>query len=229
MRRITLTLAVAALVVLAGCTGISSHLGNAPDAGSTGSGSGDNSNGDGSNDASDASEDDAFTPFAFQHSGTYTYETYDEEDGTGKLVWDIRSIDGENITMRSSFTNQGETQSKTATFTREEALVQLAFMPGGQYLMTTMFSPSANGIYGNDFRVGNTWTAPSSQGTMTYEITKQRTIAEISCYDAEIRINGSVFTDACYSPDHGTAMYGVIYDEDGTKVREMKLIAYERK
>ena len=228
MRRIALVMAVVTVVVVAGCTGVSSQLGNAPDAGSTASGLGGPNDGS-SNGNSDTTGDDAFTPFAFTHPGTYTYETYDEEDGTGKLVWDIQSIDGQNITMKSSFTNGGKTRAKTATFTREDAMFQLAFMPGGEYVTTTMFSPSANGIYGNDFRVGNTWTAPSSQGTMTYEITKQRTIAGISCYDAEIRINDSVFTDACYSPDHGTAMYGVVYDEDGTKVRAMTLVDYERK
>ncbi len=221
MRRTAFVVAVVVVVVFAGCTGFSSDLGNAPN---SGSGSSDGSGGD-----SGTTEDAAFTPFAFTHPGTYTYKTYDEEEGTGTLVWDIKSIDGQNITMRSSFTIGGKTQSKTAAFTREDAMINLAFMPGGQYLATTMFSPSANGIYGNDFRVGNTWTVPSSQGTMTYEITKKKSIAGISCYDAQIRINGSVFNDACYSPDHGTAMYGVVYDEDGTKVREMKLVDYERK
>jgi hypothetical protein len=38
-----------------------------------------------------------------------------------------------------------------------------------------------------------------------------------------------VFTGACYSPDHGTAMYGVVYDEGGMRVREMKLVSYEPK
>lgn len=219
MRRLALVLIV---VVFAGCTGITSQLGDTPNAGSAGS------SGDGNGGAGTTGED-VFLPFAFEHPGIYTYETYDEEGGTGKIVWDVQSVDGENITMRSSFTHDGTTQERTATFAREDAMVQVAFLPGGEYATLTMFSPSMNGVYGNDFRVGNTWTVPSEDGTMTYEITKKRTFAGIECYNSEIRIDGSVFTDACYSPNHGTAMHGVVYDEEGTKVREMKLVNYERK
>ncbi|MFH5796961.1 hypothetical protein [Haladaptatus sp. CMAA 1911] len=223
MRRVTLLLVVVS-VVLAGCAGVSNQL-DAGDGSDSGSSGGD---GSGAGDAG-TTQDDVFLPFAFERPGTYTYETYEMDDGTGKIVWDIQSVEGENITMRSTFTHDGKTRERTATFTREEAMVQVAFLPGGEYATMTMFSPSMNGVYGNDFRVGNTWTVPSSDGTMTYEITGKKTYAGIGCYNSEIRINGSVFTDACYSPDHGTAMYGVVYDDDGTKVREMKLVSYEAK
>lgn len=56
--------------------------------------------------------------------------------------------------MRSIFTFEGETQKKTMSFTRDDALVQIGFAPGGHYAMTAMFSPSMNGVYGKDLTVG---------------------------------------------------------------------------
>ncbi|WP_458207564.1 hypothetical protein [Haladaptatus sp. NG-SE-30] len=171
----------------------------------------------------------AFTPFAFDHPATYTFEIRDQRERSGNLVWDVESIEGDRITMRIVFTFEGETQEKTMTFARDDAFAQVAFSPGGHYAMTTIFSSSMSSVYEKDLRVGQSWTAVSGEGTMRYDVVEKRNYAGVECYFSQIRMNGSVSMEGCYAPNHGVAPYGAYYDDSGTQLVEVKLASYERK
>lgn len=237
----TLTVIVVVAVALAGCTGFGPSM---PDAGGNAGGDGNNAGGDGNGDGGSGGDgdggsggdggtgsgdaDESFQPFRFDQPATYTFDVMDAREGNGRLVWDVQSIDGENVTLRSVFEFQGETQESTMTVSREDAMLELAFSPGGQYAVQTMFSSTMSQVYGEDLRVGRSWTFPSQDGTMTYEVTEKRKYAGVECYYSEIRVDGAVVRAGCYSPDHGVAPYSAHFDENGNPVLEVKLAGYER-
>ncbi|WP_458187658.1 hypothetical protein [Haladaptatus sp. NG-WS-4] len=151
---------VVVVVLLAGCTGGAEMPDNAsPD-------------GPGA-DSATITDDATFTPFVFDNPATYTYEIRDQREGSGQLVWDVQSVEGNQITIHSVFTFEGETTEKTLTFERDDALAEIGFSPGGRYAITTMFSPSMSGVYDKDLQGGQTWTAVSGKGSMEYDVTEK--------------------------------------------------------
>ncbi|WP_049972335.1 hypothetical protein [Haladaptatus cibarius] len=227
MARTATIFAIVLAVVFAGCAGFGPSVPNAEDM-NAGDGAGDevgSGNGDGAND--DETTDNSFQPFRFDRPGTYTFDVMDANEGTGKLVWDVQAIDGENVTLNSIFEFGGERHESSMTVNRDDAIIDLAFVPGGQYAVQTMYAGAMSSAYGKDLRVGQSWSFTTQDGTMTYEVTEKRTYAGIECYYSEVRIDGSVVRDGCYSPDHGVAPYSAYYDESGKAVLEVKLVEYE--
>ncbi|GAA0235162.1 hypothetical protein ACFFQF_24840 [Haladaptatus pallidirubidus] len=237
----TATIFVVFTVVLTGCAGFGSSAPNAEDViagdGVGGENDGANIAGDGGGDdeANGASNsegetgENSFQPFRFDRPGTYTFDVMDAREGSGKLVWDIQAIDGENVTLNSIFEFGGEKHESSMTVNRDDAIIDLAFVPGGQYAVQTMYAGAMSNAYGKDLRVGQSWSFTTQDGTMAYEVTEKRTYAGIECYYSEVRIDGSVARVGCYSPDHGVAPYSAYYDENGETVLEVKLVEYEAK
>ncbi len=217
-------------VVLAGCAGFSPSVPDSGDADASGNGNGVSGSGNGGSDGtSEETAKNSFEPFQFERPGKYTFEVMDANKGSGKLVWDVQSIDGENVTLDSVFEFEGERQTSSMTVNRENAVAELAFSPGGQYAIQTMYSGAMSHAYGKDLKVGQSWSFTTADGSMKFEITEKRTYAGIECYYSELRLNGSVARDGCYSPDHGVAPYSAYYDETGKTLLEVKLVKYKSK
>ena len=220
MRGKTILVVVLALtVVLAGCTGGDGNGPTATDVDNGGNG-GSNGGGDGGDGAGDT-----WRLFGFDQTGKYTYDVYMEGEGTGTLVWDVQQVSGDRVTTHVVY-DVGDVQyESTVTGTADVAQSQLMTTPAGALLATTLFTP---GLWygGRELAVGNGWSYQTGEGSGSFEITETRTMAGIQCYATEMKIDGTLRHEGCFSPDHGLAPYSAWYDEDGTLVMELELRNY---
>lgn len=250
-----LVLVVAVLVLTAGClTGGGGAPTTSSDGGAEGGGDGAGSGSDGSSgsdgadggadagggegaaDGDDASGDDETTgsaradewePFAFDQPARYEYEVFMEGDGTGSIVWDVQSVSDGEYTVQLIYEMDGERFETTATGTKDTVVQQFYANPGGILLVTTMSQPAA-WYEGRELSTGTKWSYTTPQGSASFAVTGTDTVAGVDCWTSEMRINGSVYHEACFSPDLGLAPYAAYYGEDGTLEMSLTLVAYEK-
>ncbi|WP_323676613.1 hypothetical protein [Halorubellus sp. PRR65] len=229
-------LVVAVLVLTAGCL---TGGGGAPESTTVGTdgangggasadggdGSGDGASGDDTSDSTDAASGE-WEPFAFETPARYEYEVFMEGDGEGTIVWDVESVDDGEYTVTLVYEMNGERYETTATGTKDTVVQQFYTNPGGAVLVTTMSQPSA-WYEGRDLSTGTKWSYSTPQGSASFAVTGTDTIAGVDCWTSEMRVNGSVFHEACFSPDLGLAPYAAYYGEDGTLEMSLTLVAYE--
>ena len=229
MARKTLVLVVLT-VLLAGCVG----GGNVDDSATTvattsssaGSG-GDGSSGSGGGGSSADLEPGTWSVLTFDRPATYTYDIFAEGDGEGSLVWDVQSVDGDTITVRTVYELGGERSESTITGSRETVQSQLYANPAGVLLLTTMFTPSA-WYAGQELEVGSGWSYRTGEGSSSFEVTSIDTYAGVDCFASEMRVDGTVLYEGCFSPDLGLAPYTAYYNEDRSLSMEMVLVSYEQ-
>ncbi|WP_227131313.1 hypothetical protein [Halorubellus salinus] len=227
-------LVVAVLVLTAGC--LTGGGGGAPETdGSSGDGASDggdsNDGGDSSDgDAPDSSDGDAVSgewePFAFDTPARYEYAVFMEGDGEGAIVWDVESVDDGEYTVTLVYEMGDERYETTATGTKDTVVQQFFTNPGGIVLVTTMSQPAV-WYEGRDLSTGTKWSYSTPQGSASFAVTGTDTIARVDCWTSEMRINDSVFHEACFSPDLGLAPYAAYYGEDGTLEMSLTLVSYE--
>lgn len=230
-RKMLLTLVIAISVALAGCgSGDSPSADNAND----GNNGGDNPGGDnpdGGSGNGGTGDGGMVDFFQFDQPARYVYDVNFDGD-TGQVVWDVKSVEGNKITVYVSYDVGGDTYESTITGTKENIQGQLLYTPAGTFMMLGMFSPMFGYYDGKELYVGKTWsyTAPDGSGSMSFEVTGTKTYAGVECYDSQLKINQSVIQEACFSPDLGLAAYTAWYDEDtGDTSMRMELVEYERK
>ena len=54
------------------------------------------------------------------------------------------------------------------------------------------------------------------------------TYAGVDCFASEMRVDGTVLYEGCFSPDLGLAPYTAYYNEDRSLSMEMVLVSYEQ-
>ena len=232
-------LVVAVLVLTAGC--LTGGGGGVPESdGSSGDGAGDGGSGDGGDGANggDSSDGDAldssdggemsgeWEPFAFDSPARYEYAVFMEGDGEGTIVWDVESIDDGEYTVTLVYEMGDERYETTATGTKDTVVQQFFTNPGGIVLVTTMSQPAV-WYEGRDLSTGTKWSYSTPQGSASFAVTGTDTYASVDCWTSEMRINDSVFHEACFSPDLGLAPYAAYYGEDGTLEMSLTLVGYE--
>jgi hypothetical protein len=218
------------LVVLAGCTG----GGGGPSAGDGNDGGADGQNGDGNGngdgDGGDGGDGNAgsgqtWRAFEFEKTGKYTFDVFVEGDGSGTLVWDVQRVSGDEVTAHISYDVGDTSYESTVTGTTDIARQQLLGTPAGALLVTTMFTP---GLWygGRELAVGNGWSYQTGEGSGSFQVTERRNLGGMSCYATEMKIDGTLRHEGCFSPDHGLAPYSAWYDEEGKLQMEVKLRNY---
>lgn len=231
-------LVVAVLVLTAGCLTGGGAAPESPDASAGGDGAsgdgagGDSGSGDGASDG--GSGDDApdstdsageWEPFAFDQPARYEYEVFMEGDGTGTIVWDVQSVTDGEYTVTLVYEMGDERYESTATGTKDTVVQQFFTNPGGIVLVTTMSQPAV-WYEGRELSTGTKWSYSTPQGSASFAITGTDTIAGVDCWRSEMKINDSVFHEACFSPDLGLAPYAAYYGEDGTLEMSLTLVDY---
>lgn len=236
-------LVVVVLVLTAGClTGGSGGVPESDGAGGDGGdgGAGDGDAGDGATgDGGDSSDGDApdssdggeaasgeWEPFAFDTPARYEYDVFIEGDGEGTIVWDVESVDDGEYTVTLVYEMGDERYESTATGTKDTVVQQFFTNPGGIVLVTTMSQP-AIWYEGRDLTTGTKWSYSTPQGSASFAVTGTDTYAGVDCWTSEMKINESVFHEACFSPDLGLAPYAAYYGEDGTLEMSLTLVSYE--
>ncbi|MFW6376904.1 MAG: hypothetical protein ACOC0F_02915 [archaeon] len=149
-----------------------------------------------------------------------------EDEGSGTLVWDVQRVSADQVTARIDYDVGGSSYESTITGTSDVARQQLLTTPAGALLVTTTFTP---GLWygGQELVVGNGWSYRTGEGSGSFQITEQRTVAGITCFATEMKIDGELRHEGCLSPDHGLAPYSAWYDDDGELLMEITLVDYE--
>lgn len=235
-------LVVVVLVLTAGC--LTGGSGGVPESdGSSGDGAGDGGAGDGAGDGGagdggDSNDGDApdssdggemageWEPFAFDSPARYEYDVFMEGDGEGTIVWDVQSIDDGEYTVTLIYEMGDERYETTATGTKDTVVQQFFTNPGGIIIVTTMSQP-AIWYEGRDLSTGTKWSYSTPQGSASFAVTGTDTYAGVDCWTSEMKINDSVFHEACFSPDLGLAPFAAYYGEDGTLEMSLTLVSYE--
>lgn len=184
---------------------------------------GDDENVDGSSDASVSGE---WEPFRFDTAATYEFDVYLADEGEGRIVWDVQSVSEDEYTVRLVYEMGDERMETTATGTKDTVMSQFYTNPGGIVLMTTMYQPSA-WYQGQDLSEGTQWSYQTPEGSASFAITGDTTIAGVACSQSEMRVNGSIVHEGCFAPELGLAPHAAWYDEDGTLEMELTLVSYE--
>ncbi len=214
-------------VLLAGCVGgVGVDSDSTPTATPTSSGS-NGGGGSGGGGSSGDLEPGSWEVLEFDQPATYTYDIFVEGEGEGSLVWDVQSVDGDTITVRTVYDLGGERFESTVTGTRETVQSQLYANPAGILLLTTMFTPSA-WYAGQELEVGSGWSYQTAEGSASFEVTGVDTYAGVDCFASEMQVDGTVLYEGCFSPDLGLAPYTAYYNEDGSLSMEMVLVSYEQ-
>jgi hypothetical protein len=193
--------------------------------GSDGSDAGDGGTGDGSDGGSDVAGE--WEPFRFDQPARYEYEVYMDGEGNGTIVWDVTSVNDGEYTVEMVYEMNGERYETTATGTKDTVIQQFYTNPGGIVLVTTMYQPAV-WYEGRDLSTGTKWSSSTPQGSASFAVTGPDTIGGVDCVASEMRINGSVFHEACFSPDLGLAPFAAYYGEDGTLEMSLTLVSFER-
>jgi hypothetical protein len=219
-----LVIVLALTVVLAGCTGGNGPAADGNDDSNGGDGGPNEGNGNGNGDDS-AGTGDTWRLFEFDRTGKYTFDVFMEDEGSGTLVWDVQRVSGDQVTTHVTYDVGEVNYESTVTGTADVARGQLMTTPAGGLLTATMFTP---GLWygGRELAVGNGWSYQTGEGSGSFEVTEKRTVGGLTCYATEMKVDGTLRHEGCFSPDHGLAPYSAWYDEDGTLVTEMELVEY---
>ncbi|WP_254528185.1 hypothetical protein [Natrinema gelatinilyticum] len=218
------TLGAVSAGLLAGCSSDS----DAPsDSSGTDGGDGGTDGGDGGTDGGTGGADATWKPFEFARPVTYTYEVYSPDDGEGTLVWDVTDVTDAGATVSVRYDTTETQFETTVTGTKEDLQSQLIMTPAGPFVIATVFSPTMAQYEGRTLRVGNEWSYSSSDGSMRFEVTEQRSYAGVDCYVSVTEIDGNTVHEGCFSPELEMAPYTAYYDENGRRTYEMSLVSVE--
>lgn len=232
-RRLVLVLGVAALAVLAGCSG--GGTGDNTDTTTVieGTTAGpDGSTTQATNDekakAVGASGDGGgpqYTHFDFEEGASYEYDVV--MSGTdGTFRWEVTDVSDDRVTVHTDYLVGGVVFEDTVTGTRATLEAELEATPAGPFMTLGVFHPFYDHYGGHDLRVGNSWSASVSSRSATYEVTGTDAYAGVDCYGTEVRIDGSLRHEGCVSPDLGLLVHSVVYDQTGSRSVVMTLSAY---
>jgi hypothetical protein len=238
-RRRLLPLVAAWLVALAGCatvTDLDGSDGGAdddPGADEPGADDGDGSGGDGAGDSDFGPGDGGDTPpagtwgpFAFDRPGKYTFEVYSEPDGEGTLVYDVRELDDDTVTVAIDYETADTSYEQTITAAEDEVRGQLLFTPAGPPLFSTVYTPGLI-FAGEELEVGDGWSYSDSSGSSSVRITGTTTVGGLACYTTEMKSDGMTVHESCLAPGHGVAPYSAYYDDEGAVTSRIELVSYE--
>lgn len=191
--------------------------------GSGGGGSGSGGSGGGSGDLQPGTWD----LLEFDQAATYTYDIFMEDQGHGTLVFDVQSVEGDSVTVRTVYDLDGDHYESTISGTRDMVQSQLYTNPAGAILLVTMFTP-ATWYADQRLEVGSGWSYQTQDGSASFDVTGVETYAGVDCYRSEMRVDGEMLYEGCFSPDLGLAPYTAYYNDDGSLAMEMELVSYER-
>jgi hypothetical protein len=245
-RRRFLPLVAALLVALAGCATVTdldgsdggaddddpdaddpgADDGDGDDAGGAGDGAGDGDDDFGPGDGDETPPSGTWEPFAFDRPGKYTFDVYSEEDGAGTLVYDVREIDDDTVTVAIDYETADSSYEQTITAAEDEVWGQLLFTPAGPLLFSTIYTPGLM-FAGEELEVGDGWSYSDSSGSSSVRITGTTTVGGLACYTTEMKSDDTTVHESCLAPGHGVAPYSAYYDDDGTVTSRIELVSYE--
>ena len=215
-RRCLQAIGTSVLAVTAGCTS-----GLLDDALPTDGGVGD---GEGSGDGTDGS--DTWVPGRFDRPGYYAFEVYNQQQGSGTLIWAVERVGEETATITVDYDHGDAQYRSTHTVDQDGAEQELATTPVWALLIHTMYAPELQQYSQESLEVGAGWSAPTGEGMLEYEITGTNTHAGLECYVSEVRLGGDLMRETCIAPDHGMALHTAVYDGDGEVAYSQTLTEY---
>lgn len=245
MNAVWKTLLVASLVLVAGCSGgtagedattTAAATGNLTETVTTTPTGGGGSGGDTAGGGGDSADAESMT-FDFNQSWDrqfregmyYRYEvTSPNLDETATYEWEVLSVEGENVTIRTAV-QTGETSSEqTVTASRDELYGELSGSPSGSVATVGFDSPYYSGVDGETLEVGDGWEASGPNGNVSFTVESTSTYGGLQCADFVVRTNGSVFWESCVSPESPLPGYMAFYEEEGDDepAFEMTLVEY---
>lgn len=218
-------------LVLAGCSGTSTSANDeaVTDTSTPISDAADQPSGEGesSGDDSSSADDVAWQAFEFDHPATYTYDTFMSGDGEGTLVWEVTEVNGDEVTVSVDY-QAGETSyQSTVSGTKDTVRGQLMMSPAGSFLIVSIFSPTLAYYEDQTLEVGQGWSYSTQEGSASFEITGKDTYAGIDCYASEMKVDGNLLHEGCFSSDLALATYTAYYEENGELTAKMELTSYE--
>lgn len=226
LRRVALAATLCFVVVLAGCGGggLPANPGNAPGGTDTTVDGGPESPDGGSNGPS--GDSGQWEPLQFDQEATYTYDVFLEGQGEGRLVWEVVDTSGEGATVSVHYELGETTYDATISGTRDDIRGQLAASPAGQFFLLGVFSPTLGYYENRELAVGNSWSVTTQDGSASFEVTSKDSYAGVECFASEMRVDGTLAHEGCFSPDVGLMPYTAYYDDTGTLQLEMTLVEY---
>lgn len=236
MNRLWSTLAVALLVLLAGCGG---GVGGGETAATTAAGdaaadatatSTEAASGDAPDSAVEAKSFDFNQTWDRQYRAGqyYRYEiTSPNLEDTATYEWEVVSTDAENVTIRTTITTSNGTAEQTVTAPKDQLYSELSGSPSGSVAALGFNSPYYSSVEGETLEVGDSWELSSASGTMTVEVDEINTYADLRCANFVVRMNDSLFWESCVTPESPLPGYVAFYDEGQTDPAfEMTLVEY---
>lgn len=215
-RSVLAACAGATLMGVAGCLGGDDGSANGDD----GSGTGVDGSGTGG-----AGESDGWQRFAFEDTGTYTFDFYAHGGERTTLTWSVLEIDGDQVTIGYEMTMEGMTFGHQSTVSVGAGIDEIDPSAAGFFGLTT-FHPLLEQFGGETLEVGDGWSHTYEGDTVSYEVTGTDEYAGIGCKRAEIVQNGQTVYETCLSEEHGIAIHTALYEDDGTLAAEQTLVEY---
>jgi hypothetical protein len=242
--RLVTTLLVAALVVVAGCTGTPD-----PAPGPSGGGDGDAAAPDTQPDgtptvppstpqtAEPSAGDDGggdepaseWNRYAFRTGDVYEYEVYSETDGAGTLRWEVLDASEASVTLQMDYDTESVTFSQTVTAAPDEVFASFFVTPVGPFLSLSLTSPYLAALEDEELAVGEGFEYAGPDGTASVRVERLATYGGLQCYDFVTRHNGSIVYESCVAADHPFPAHTAVYDaQTDERLVELTLVAHRR-
>ena len=232
MRRLILV-AVALLVVFAGCTSATdADAGGASDATTATTAASGGSDGDGG-DAGGSDGGDGATSwnrFEFREGESYEYEvSLEGEYEGGTLTWEVLDVSGDEVTVEATFEGGDTSATKTVTAPADEVYGQFLLPPFGTFVLLGLSSPFAAVVAEEELAVGDGWSYSGPDGSGSYRVDRTERHAGLDCQVVELTSNETVVYETCVSGEAAMPGHVVVRDEETGDVEvEMTLVAYRR-
>lgn len=175
---------------------------------SSGGGTNGGGNGNGGN-----GEAATWTPYQFEEGVHYKY-SLTSGDQSGNLTWDVTDVSGDQITVETGLTLDGQSYTYTFTGSKDTIYQKAMGTPAGAFLSTGFYGPWISYYTQEGLAVGNSWTVSSGGDTYSVEVTGKETYAGQESYVGEVRWNGELVYKSAVSVDLGFPTYVAIYDSD---------------
>lgn len=245
--RVLATLALALVVVLAGCTGMggfgedgNSSAGVAETespSDATTAASGGNTDGDGTGVMGGESAETEENWFNLTAPGHYEFalagmDKATGEQVTGRLVYDVKATDNGELTTSVDYQFGNEQFQSSTTGSADEFSAPL-FLSEAYAPITTLQSVSLMYLFEMGFAeptVGNRKQSTTEDGTQITEVIEKRTYAGLECSFVQTTLDGEVTQEGCVrGSEGGIAPYAATYTDEGELELEVELVQFERR
>lgn len=226
-----LVVLLAALVLLAGCSGGSNDGGattgdaTADDAAGTSGGGDETASGSGGE-----SGEAELLQLQFDRVERYEYET-EAYGNAGTLVLDVESVTDGTATVRIDYDLGAQETTRTYEVPAgdREAFVRAAqreTYPGAILILQSNDATITFVENDLEWAVGSVYDSQLLEGNIS--VTGRDTIAGVDCFTYETVADGHLIQDGCISPDHEVAIQMTQYGAEGSIRTQLTLTDYQQ-